>query len=65
MRVRPGRPYPLVVSHVDYEEWKWRRHSRKSGNPERLTRSYYLRFLDARLRGHDGNGPPKFSVTDY
>jgi hypothetical protein len=37
----------------------------KAGIQAVLTHGFGLRFLDARLRGHDGNRPLKFSVTDY
>jgi hypothetical protein len=39
------------------------RHSRESGNPGGLTYGFYLRFLDARLRGHDEL--LKINLTEY
>ena len=43
----------------------WRRHSRESGNPGRLTPGCCLQLLDARLRGHDDHEPLKIIVTEY
>ena len=40
-------------------------HSREGGNPGGLTLSLCLRFLDARLRGHDGRLSHKIQLTDY
>jgi hypothetical protein len=40
-------------------------HSRGSGNPGGLAYSFCLKFLDARLRGHDGLEPLKITLTEY
>src|SRR5262249_20650571 len=54
-----------IEGGMNLRERSWPRHSRESGNPGRLTQGCCLRFLDARLRGHDSYEPLKIMWTKY